>query len=62
MVMKIITIIIVSATQISSNLNPRDTEVDCVNFTVLSSDEISTYSEVEVLNQNNYDPWILRLW
>ena len=30
-------------------------EVDCVNFTVLTSDEISTYSEVEVLNQNNYD-------
>lgn len=30
-------------------------QVDCVNFTVLTSDEISTYSEVEVLNQNNYD-------
>ena len=27
-----------------------------VNFTVLSAEEISTYSEVEVLNQNNYDP------
>ncbi|CAK9060791.1 unnamed protein product [Durusdinium trenchii] len=30
-------------------------QVDCVNFTVLSAEEISTYSEVEVLNQNNYD-------
>lgn len=30
-------------------------QVDCVKFTVLSADEISTYSEVEVLNQNNYD-------
>ena len=30
-------------------------QVDCVNFTVLGADEISTYSEVEVFNQNNYD-------
>lgn len=34
---------------------PRECQVDCVKFTVLSADEISTYSEVEVLNQNNYD-------
>ena len=34
-------------------------KVDCVNFTVLSADEISTYSEVEVLNQNNYETWLM---
>ena len=36
-------------------------KVDCVNFTVLSADEISTYSEVEVLNQNNYETWLINL-
>ena len=30
-------------------------QVDCVNFSVLSSDEISRYSEVEVLNYAQYD-------
>ncbi|CAJ1448813.1 unnamed protein product [Effrenium voratum] len=30
-------------------------QVDCVNFSVLTADEIATYSEVEVLNQINYD-------
>ncbi|OLQ09979.1 DNA-directed RNA polymerase III subunit rpc1 [Symbiodinium microadriaticum] len=30
-------------------------QVDCVNFSVLSSDQISRYSEVEVLNYAQYD-------